>query len=502
MLTLRPDCEALDVTHQITVIEIPDMTIETKGSCSGFQTQTLLLTEPNLSDIKWYDSGKNEPPLSEGSAFQVPASSLTVDEINLFYVKFDYEGQCEAWLSAEYNYVKTPVPSFESESICQGEELAPLVAAPEYGGDIDWYDSDQIFLQRGIELDIESLYGDISGGNHIFYITETRDTLDVQCVSEMQEGVMEVHPRPTIVIDGDKKVCGDSTKIDGLSSTYTVVISNEVSDNVKIGTILWDVTDNYGENSTYGINATGGIERTQYVDWRYPGKEELSVFVETDKKCSDTAKMSITIAPPPQPAFDWDNNGTYSVKYINETIQDDILYINGDTEEVPYTLYWDFGRIEDVGNRTEVAYKDRNEPIAVEYEYGNYLVDLEIISDYKCKVNVSESIFIDITTSLYVPNSFAPNSPSAEVSLFLPKGQNLKTYNCKVFDKWGNLIFFSDKLTNGRPAEGWDGTYDGIPAQAGSYFWFIDAEFQNHKKWKGVKDGKNYETQGSILLIR
>ncbi|MBK8805917.1 MAG: hypothetical protein IPO21_04380 [Bacteroidales bacterium] len=43
---------------------------------------------------------------------------------------------------------------------------------------------------------------------------------------------------------------------------------------------------------------------------------------------------------------------------------------------------------------------------------------------------------------------------------FQPKGYNLESYELWIYDKWGNLLWYTDKLTDkGEPAEAWDGLY-------------------------------------------
>ncbi len=59
---------------------------------------------------------------------------------------------------------------------------------------------------------------------------------------------------------------------------------------------------------------------------------------------------------------------------------------------------------------------------------------------------------------LHVPNAMAPGSGVDSASVFLPVGVGLCSYRVEVFDTWGNLIWFSEALENGRPSEAWDGT--------------------------------------------
>jgi gliding motility-associated-like protein len=58
----------------------------------------------------------------------------------------------------------------------------------------------------------------------------------------------------------------------------------------------------------------------------------------------------------------------------------------------------------------------------------------------------------------------------------------------KIFNSWGNLIYFSDNQK-----EGWDGKIDSKPAPAGPYAY-----------WAMAKDeeGNNLEVRGFFTLVR
>ncbi|MBK8808913.1 MAG: gliding motility-associated C-terminal domain-containing protein [Bacteroidales bacterium] len=123
--------------------------------------------------------------------------------------------------------------------------------------------------------------------------------------------------------------------------------------------------------------------------------------------------------------------------------------------------------------------------------------------DHGCVDSIVQSIFIEISVGLFVPNAFAPTNPATGVREFRPAGFNLETYTISVFDAWGNLVWFSDKLNSqGQPSEAWDGSYQGKLAKAGTYFWVIDAKFKNGDSWTGMNiDGKEY-TKGPVMLVR
>jgi large repetitive protein len=58
--------------------------------------------------------------------------------------------------------------------------------------------------------------------------------------------------------------------------------------------------------------------------------------------------------------------------------------------------------------------------------------------------------------------------------------------------------------SEGRPLEGWDGTYNGSPMPQGTYMWKINALFIDNSPWTGNDIGVSGDgkTIGSVSLIR
>ena len=86
----------------------------------------------------------------------------------------------------------------------------------------------------------------------------------------------------------------------------------------------------------------------------------------------------------------------------------------------------------------------------------------------------------------------------------MPDKDNLDSYELVIINQRGNIVFRSKKLTyDGSPAEGWDGTTNGVDQPTGTYMWRISAKFRDGSVWKGnqVGDG-NEQTYGKVVLIR
>ncbi|HRS19554.1 MAG TPA: gliding motility-associated C-terminal domain-containing protein, partial [Bacteroidales bacterium] len=72
-----------------------------------------------------------------------------------------------------------------------------------------------------------------------------------------------------------------------------------------------------------------------------------------------------------------------------------------------------------------------------------------------------------------------------------------------VYDKWGNLVWYSDEVENGIFVGKWDGTYKGELLQSDTYIWKMEAKLLDGKQWEGLQlsNGK-FVKYGSVTLIR
>jgi hypothetical protein len=68
-------------------------------------------------------------------------------------------------------------------------------------------------------------------------------------------------------------------------------------------------------------------------------------------------------------------------------------------------------------------------------------------------------------------------------------GSGIKSWHMSVFNKWGQILWETTQLNDGKPVEGWDGTYKNTPQPQGIYFWKIDIEFIIN--WCEEADGEN-----------
>jgi len=127
---------------------------------------------------------------------------------------------------------------------------------------------------------------------------------------------------------------------------------------------------------------------------------------------------------------------------------------------------WDFGEPDSPTNSST----DQN-PCHTYSDTGTYCVTLTVLNANGCWDTVTYCLVIDPDFALYVPNAFTPNGDGHN-EVFMPVGIGIdeQCYQFYIFDRWGNLIWQTDRW-----GKGWDGRANGGEeiAQQDVYVWKI-----------------------------
>jgi len=88
---------------------------------------------------------------------------------------------------------------------------------------------------------------------------------------------------------------------------------------------------------------------------------------------------------------------------------------------------------------------------------------------------------------IFFPNAFTPDGDGLN-DVFMPQSLFVAEYELRIFNRWGEMIFFTDSLD-----QGWDGALNGIALPEGNYTFSANV-FDNL--------GNDLSTSGTIFLIR
>ncbi len=111
------------------------------------------------------------------------------------------------------------------------------------------------------------------------------------------------------------------------------------------------------------------------------------------------------------------------------------------------------------------------------------------ISDNGCLD--SAELYVKVNSRFFMPTAFSPNGDGNN-DRFKPYvfGGSVNVIRFSIYNRWGNLVW-SGYGNSGN--EGWDGTYNGNPADMGTYFYSIKAE---------TSGGTVIEQKGDLSLMR
>ena len=213
-----------------------------------------------------------------------------------------------------------------------------------------------------------------------------------------------------------------------------------------------------------------------------PNFFNVTLTVTSDSGCVSTISKPgyITVYPNP--------NAGFTVQPQTTTITDPLISITDLSTGANY-WNWNFGDgsaplttgsdTSTVSNLSPHTYADT----------GIYIITLITTTKYGCVSTAFENITIEPDFIFYVPNAFTPDGDGINDS-FTGKGIFIKEFQMSIFDRWGNMIFFTEDIN--KP---WDGkaNHGADIAQGDVYVYSI--------KVTDYKRGK-HSYKGIVTLVR
>ncbi|HLP10540.1 MAG TPA: PKD domain-containing protein [Flavobacteriales bacterium] len=197
-----------------------------------------------------------------------------------------------------------------------------------------------------------------------------------------------------------------------------------------------------------------------------PASGNYTVVVTDTNGCSDSASVPVFVFPVP------------TVSAGNDFVYD---FGNGPTfnPNIPPNgyFYW--------SPPDGLSCTDCLHPEATPESTTTYY--LHFTDQYGC--HFVDSLLVMVTPSVYAPNAFTLDNDGTN-EVFKPIVRNLASYELFIFDRWGELIFYTND-TEGY----WDGTYKGRKCKEDVYVWKI--------KYASQLDPEiNREARGHVTLLR
>ncbi|RAJ02425.1 gliding motility-associated-like protein [Chitinophaga skermanii] len=115
-------------------------------------------------------------------------------------------------------------------------------------------------------------------------------------------------------------------------------------------------------------------------------------------------------------------------------------------------------------------------------------------NEYFCTSIATLNVQTFVDDRLLMPTAFSPNNDGVNDVLYVIGSRDIaKVKNFVVYDRWGKKVFEVHDVPANDKQYGWQGLVNGMPADAGSFIYLVELQFNNN------------ETQlfkGSVLLVR
>ena len=127
-------------------------------------------------------------------------------------------------------------------------------------------------------------------------------------------------------------------------------------------------------------------------------------------------------------------------------------------------------------------------PVVNAYAPGNYVVTISMVNGTAtCTGSANLTVNVLSHTRAFAPNAFSPNGDGNN-DVFEIYGEDIKTLDMKVFNRWGELVY---STTNSMA--GWDGSYKGQMQLPGVYTYMVTITYL---------DNSQESRKGTVTLLR
>ncbi len=400
--------------------------------CSGDTVSFQILQSEEIDEFEWiFGDGTVSDELNPdhvyfGSGRLFPALRVVRDD-------------CEVTLSGQTLQVYDPVAEFtilnEAESICINAALNAENESSDY--------NQSLWSIDGIEVSSNPHLSDYYFNQTGLHIVTLEIINGIGCADSTSQTV-EAVSLPAFQIYGDTNICP------GTESAQLQV------DEQPGWNIAWTPASYLNDASVFNPIAN-------------PPVTTLFFATVTDEyACSETRNITVHVEEPPivhrYPV------GDTSI-IIGESLQ---LLIQSNKENSQYN--W--------SPFYSISCQSCPDPIVRPDADITYTV---VVQDECFSLSYDFNIEVIVNFYLELPKAFTPNG-DGENDIFFIESNNVNEVDFKIFNRWGNLVFSTQDLS-----EGWDGRYNGKLQNPDTYTYYIRAASDY---------GYEFEKKGSFLLLK
>lgn len=262
--------------------------------------------------------------------------------------------------------------------------------------------------------------------------------------------------------------------VDTICSNTPFLISS-LSDNLYDGD-KWDL----GDSTLYDTTARQTISHRYTKNGTYLIHLKPYYNNSKDNLCKDSAQKTIVVMGV-EADFDVDAGSVApQFKFNNKSLP------------ASSALNWNFG-FNGPGNTST----DQNPSVNYGNDTGTYRVCLIASIPYGCADTICKNVFNDYLSDFGIYNVFTPSNKDGLNDVYDIVIEGEATYDLKIYNRWGVLVFESDKDASGNEDGNWNGKVfnTGAECPSGTYYFIFNYSL------KGKPDTIE-SIQGVIQLIR
>ncbi len=364
---------------------------------------------------------------------------------------------------------KKPIMTISHSSACDGKAMTFTAVEQAGSGTVtDWfwdYNNNLSTIEANGQATVSYIYPS-AGSQTVALISvsspgQCRDTLKVPVY-------VDYVPKAQFLVD---KPAGCPIHCVTFTTTTAAITGPG-----QINDWKWD----YGDGTTTDAS-TGSPQNHCYNNTtsNQLSHYDVKLVVTTDKGCSDslTQLSFITVYPTPI--------ASYTINPDPGNVVTPLEYFINQSQDYS-KWWWSFG---------DGPYKTDSLNVNPTHLYSDetaqsYHTNLIVMNQYGCRDTAYVSIDINPEFTFYIPNAFTPANSDHVNDLFSGKGIGIEKYDMWIFDRWGEMIYYSNDI-----AKGWDGKKTGKPeeVQQDVYTWKVK-----------IKDvlGKNHQYVGHVTLLK
>ena len=425
--------------------------------CVNFQDLSTILTGNNTAwDWSYGNSNPNGTTQNPGNCYTNgnPTTQYTVS------LTVTSDSGCVSSLTKN-NYIQVspnPTAAFSFQNVCDGDNTPftylSSIPSPESITQIIWNYGD-----GQSDNNVQNHTHQYAGAGS--YTVKLKVVSSYSCSDSISKTIT-VNPNPVVTFTSNDTA--------GCSPLCTSFINTSSVPGGGVSGWQWNMGDGSPDNTSQDVSHC--YANTSAI----PVSFSPTLTVTSDSGCVSvlTKNNYITAYPMPIAAFIADP--------VSVSIANPVITITNTSSGAPIASYnWNMG-----DNTTSTL----QTPAPYTYpDTGTYTITLITTSEYGCESTTAHSITIEQDFMLYIPNSFSPNGDGTN-DVFIPQGMFVNNFHMEIYDRWGNLIFITDDIT-----QPWTGiaNYGTAIAQPDVYIYSVTA--------KDFKD-KQRSFKGTVTLIK